>query len=377
MTGIIRISRVPAGTWLIQLILTGILLTGCSQEQTHYMQTEESITASETTGGYDQSLTRYQASFLGVFDTVTTMVGYSLDKDTFTAYAQELKTELEEYHQLYDIYNDYPGINNIKTINDNAGIRPVEVDVRIIDLLEEAVEMYQETGGRVNAAMGSVLSLWHHYRMEGIDDPEHAALPPMAELERLAEHTDITKLKIDRKASTVYLEDPEMSLDVGAVAKGYATEMVCRKLEEDGLLHALVSVGGNTRAIGSKPDGSLWQVGIQNPDLDSEEKNLHIMELQDLSLVQSGTYQRYYTVDGVQYHHIIHPELLMPWKEYVSVVILCPDSGLADALSTAVFNMEQEEGLEFIEDLDGVEAMWILPDGTERYSSGFLDHMEE
>lgn len=381
---------------LAGILLSGMILTGCSQERRQDMgqpgqmagQSAEQATGSsaeKAPGDFSeqadderssQQLTRYQASFLGVFDTVTTMVGYSPDKDTFTAYAQELKTELEEYHQLYDIYNDYPGINNIKTINDNAGIRPVEVDVRIIDLLEEAVEMYEETGGRVNAAMGSVLSLWHEYRMEGIDDPEHATLPPMAELERLAEHTDITKLKIDRKASTVYLEDPEMSLDVGAVAKGYATEMVCRSLEEDGLLHALVSVGGNTRAIGSKPDGSLWQVGIQNPDLDSEEKNLHIMELQDLSLVQSGTYQRYYTVDGVQYHHIIHPKLLMPWNEYVSVVILCPDSGLADALSTAVFNMEQEEGLEFIEDLDGVEAMWILPDGRELYSSGFLAHME-
>lgn len=325
----------------------------------------------------EPELVRYDAQFLGLFDTVTSVVGYAEDKETFTAYAQELHDELEIYHQLYDIYNDYDGINNIKTINDNAGIQPVKVDGRILDLLEEAAEMYEKTGGRVNVAMGSVLALWHDYREEGIDDPEHSQLPPMEELKAAAEHADISKMKIDREASTVYLEDPDMSLDVGSIGKGYATEMVCRKLKEDGLDRALVSVGGNVRGIGTKPGGEKWNVGIQNPDLSSSENYLHRLAISDMSLVTSGTYQRYYTVNGKEYHHIIHPELLMPWDEYVSVSILCPDSGLADALSTAVFNMELDEGMAFVESLDHVEAMWLKPDGTEYYSSGFEAYMAE
>ena len=192
-----------------------------------------------------------------------------------------------------------------------------------------------------------------------------------------AEHMDINQVIIDEEASTVFLPDPDMSLDVGSIAKGYATEMVCRKLEEDGLTKALVSVGGNVRAIGSKGDESLWKVGIQNPDLSSQTRYLHTVGLEDMSLVTSGSYQRFYTVDQKNYHHIIHPELLMPWDEYDSVSILCGDSGMADCLSTAVFNMEFEDGKALIEAMDQVEAMWIFKDGREEYSSGFKKFMEE
>ncbi|MEG0370573.1 MAG: FAD:protein FMN transferase, partial [Hungatella sp.] len=253
----------------------------------------------------------------------------------------------------------------------HAGIAPVVVDQKVIDMLEFAKEMDQITNGYVNVAMGSVLSIWHDYRTEGMEDPEAAKLPPMEELLEAAPYTDIQNVQIDREASTVYLADRRMSLDVGAIAKGYATEMVCQKLEADGLDHALVSVGGNVRAIGTRGDGSLWKVGIQNPDLESSKKYLHTVELENMSLVSSGSYQRYYTVDGIRYHHIIHPDTLMPEHEYDAVSILCADSGMADALSTAIFNMKQTEGAVLIEQLEGVEAVWIYPDGHEVYSSGF------
>lgn len=337
------------------MMLAGLILSGCSRAP---------------------HLTRYDAQFLQLFDTITSIVGYAEDKETFTAYAQELYDELEQYHQLYDIYKNYDGINNLKTVNDNAGIEPVVVDPKIIDLLEYSREMHGKTGGGFDVAMGSVLSIWHAYRTEGIDNPGEAKLPPENELKKAAEHMDFNDVIIDKEASTVYLADPEMSLDVGAVAKGYATEMACRKLEADGLKYALVSVGGNVRAIGTRDDKSKWKVGIQNPDLSSETKYLHTVEMEDMSLVTSGSYQRYYTVDGVRYHHIVKPDTLMPWNEYDSVSILSTDSGMADALSTAVFNMNQKDGEALIESLDGVEAMWLYPDGTEAYSSGFQAYME-
>ena len=349
-------KRTITALLLIIAIITGVL-TGCKEKEKNVV------------------LNRYDAQFLDLFDTVTSIVGYTEDEETFRTYAQELYDELKIYHQLYDIYNDYEGIANIKTINDQAGIGPVQVDKRIIEMLKEAVEMDKKTKGYMNIAMGSVLSIWHEFRTEGIYDPETAELPPMDALKEAAEHTDISQVEIDEEACTVYLPDSDMSLYVGSIAKGYATEMACRKLEEDGLAYGLISVGGNVRAIGSKADGSLWKVGIQNPDLYSETKYLHTVELEDMSLVTSGSYQRYYTVDGVTYHHIIHPELLMPWNEYTSVSILCKDSGMADCLSTAVFNMDFEEGKELIESMEQVEAMWIFTDGREEYSSGFQAFM--
>lgn len=323
------------------------------------------------------ALTRYDAQFLDLFDTITSVVGYSKDKETFAAYVQELHDELEIYHKLYDIYHEYEGISNIKTINQNAGIQPVKVDGRILDLLEYAIEMDEQTGGKVNIAMGSVLSIWHQYRTEGIDDPENAVLPPMEELRAASKHMDIKDVVIDREASTVYLQDKEMSLDVGAIAKGYATEQICQKMEADGFANALVSVGGNVRAIGVKDDGSLWKVGIQNPNMQNDEKYLHTVYVEDRSLVSSGDYQRYYTVDGKIYHHIINPDTLMPSGQYASVSILCPDSGMADALSTAVFNMDQESGMALIESLEGVEAFWVYHDGKEVFTSGFQTYLEK
>jgi thiamine biosynthesis lipoprotein len=322
-----------------------------------------------------QSEKRYEASFLELFDTVTTIVGYAKSKEDFSQYSQMIYDTLEEYNQLFDIYNDYEGINNIKTINDNAGIKPVKVDQKIIDLLLFSKEMYDLTEGKINIAFGSVLSLWHDHRTEGLDNPSAATLPDIEELKTRSNHTDINQMIIDEKASTVYLKDPDMRLDVGAIAKGYATEKVVKAMEEAGFVNSMISVGGNVRTLGNKFDEKgndvPWGVGIQNPDLESADTTLHVLNLSGYSLVTSGVYERYYIVNGKQYHHIIDPETLMPTEYFASVSIVCVDSGLADALSTSIFNMPYEKGLELIEELDGVEAMWVFHDGTEQYSSGF------
>lgn len=315
---------------------------------------------------------RYEATFLELFDTVTEIIGYAKDEDEFMVYAQEIHDRLEEYHQLYDIYNDYDGINNIKTINDNAGIAPVKVDQRIIDLLEFGVYAYELSEGRVNIAFGPVLKVWHDYREEGTDSPELAQLPPMELLQEKAQHTDINRMLIDKENGTVFLKEQEMRLDVGAIAKGYATEQVARLMMDKGFEKGMISVGGNVRAIGRRIDETDWNVGVQNPDMESEQKNLFILKLIDNSLVTSGDYQRYYTVDGKKYHHIIDPGTLMPANHFRAVSIVCPDSGLADALSTAVFTMPLEQGLSLVEDLEDVEAVWIFEDGRTKSSSGFL-----
>ena len=137
----------------------------------------------------------------------------------------------------------------------------------------------------------------------------------------------------------------------------------------------LLSVGGNVRAIGDKisDDGghTPWAVGVQNPDLNADDQSVVVLDIKDKSLVTSGIYERYYTVDGKNYHHIINPDTLFPEHDYLSVSIVTKDSGVGDALSTAVFNMDLEAGKKFIEDYEGVEAMWILPDMSLVYSSGF------
>ena len=317
---------------------------------------------------------KFTAYYFDYFDTHTTIVGYEQNEEDFRKVCQTATSLLEEYHKLYTIYNSYEGVNNLATINKlvDGEHQEVKVDEKIIDLLLYAKEMYYETGGMMNVAMGSVLSIWHEYRTWGLNNPDEAQLPKMDDLFEASKHTDIESIVVDKENMTVYISDPLASLDVGAIAKGFAVEEVAKALEEQGVTGYILNVGGNVRTIGTRGDGTPWQVGIENPDTsDGDKPHIEYLKLAGQSLVTSGSYQRFYVVDGVSYHHIIDPETLMPGDKYRSVSVLCHNSGLADALSTALFNMSFENGLALIEKLESVEAMWVMPNGEQKYSSGF------
>ena len=320
--------------------------------------------------GKEKKYTDYSFDY---FDTVTTIIGYEKTAQEFAQNCVLIKEALKKYHRLYDIYHPYQGMNNLYTVNQTVGgvHQEVEVDQAIIDLLEYAKEMYTLTGGRVNVAMGAVLSIWHDYRSEGIDNPANAALPPKEALMDANAHTHIEDLVINSQKNTVYLNDPLMRLDVGAIAKGYAVEMVAQYLEGLGVTGYILNVGGNVRTIGPRSDGTPWTAGVENPGLETMGDYVSYLKISDLSLVTSGSYQRYYVVDGVSYHHIIDPDTLMPGTRYLSVSILTPHSGQADALSTGLFTRSYEEGLALIESLPNTEAQWVLPDGTILTSKGF------
>ena len=295
--------------------------------------------------------TKHSAYSMDYFDTVITIVGYENTKEDFDVIADEVLSQFEQYHKLYSIYHRFEGIENLCTVNEliDGSHRTVSVDRRIIDMLMYAKDMYDTTNGMVNVAMGSVLSLWHNYREIGMDNPENASLPPMNKLKDAAVHTDISSLIIDEQNCTVTLADPHMKLDVGAIAKGYATECVARSLEKKGITGYILNIGGNIRAIGTKPDKSKWTVGIENPY--GEEYLAYLQIDGPKSVVTSGSYQRFYYVDGEAYHHIIHPDTQMPAEGFVSVSVICENSGLGDALSTALFCMTQEEGLSLVESI--------------------------
>ena len=329
------------------LLVLGLLLGGCGTKT----QVEEK---------------QFNATFLTLFDTVTTVVGFAETEEAFQEKAQRIHDELLVYHQLFDIYEEYPGITNLKTVNDQAGIGPVKVDVAILELLRDCREYYALTNGKVNVAMGGVLKLWHQERENGIRDPQNAALPGADRLAQAAEHMSMDCVVLDEKAGTVYITDPQVSLDVGAIAKGWAAQRVA-EAAQPGLL---ISVGGNVCATGPKgEDGTPWVVGIQSPD---GGDYLHTVYVTGGSVVTSGDYQRAYTVDGKKYHHIIDPDTQMPAGYWRSVSVVCPDSGLADALSTALFLLPLEQGRALAEGC-GAQALWVDAAGEEYMTSGFQE----
>lgn len=299
------------------------------------------------------------------FNTVSTLATYGdTTEEEFNLYCEEATALLGYYHKLFDIYYDYAGVTNLRKVNQKAGKEPVKVEKELIDFLLYCKELFTLTDGKTNVMMGAVLKIWHNHREDADFDPSSASVPTREELEQASRHTDIDLLVIDEENLTVYISDPAASLDVGAVGKGYATERVYERLVELGADSVVLNFGGNIRTIGVKPTGEDWLTGLTNPDKTSSDFAAQFY-FGETACVTSGNYERYYTVDGVRYHHIIDPDTLMPAAYFASVTILTPDSALADALSTALFCISYAEGVALLEGIDAdVDVIWIDNDGN-------------
>ena len=330
----------------------------------------------------------------GPFDTITTYMSYVSSEDEFNEQCDYIEEQLNYYDQLFDKYNTYNGMNNLKTVNDNAGKKAIEVDQPLIDLLNLSIERNRKISSKVNIAFGSVINIWHDYREEAESHDGVGTVPSDVELEKANQHTSIDSIEIDEKKKTVYINDALASIDVGATAKGYAIELIKDGLIEMGVDNFLLSGGGNVASHGQRKiqkEGEFYLddcadkfcVGIESPQDgnyaasadDPDSENEAVLVVQGESIVTSGDYQRFYQdVNGVRYHHLIDPETLYPAVHFRSVSIITEDSGLADFLSSAVFLMEYEEGLKLVNSLDGVEAIWLLEDGKIKMSDGLKDN---
>lgn len=350
---------------LLFLMIITVLISGCSS-------------AGNVKGN---EYSKYSYEFLGTFNTVIQFMGYAKSESEFDKMAREGQARFEELNRLFDKYNDYAGVNNIKTINDQAGIKPVRVSKEIIDMLVLSKEWYEKTEGLFNVALGPVLSIWHDYREEGINDPDHAKLPPMELLIAADKKTDISKVIIDTRNNTVFLEETGMSLDVGGIAKGYATELVAQELASKGHDSFVINGGGNIRIVGIPKNGyRTWRVGIQDPDQNAklpDSQTLDMAFISDTSLVSSGDYERYYVVDDQRYHHIIDPRTLMPATYFRAVTVMTEDSRIADILSTTLYLMPYEDSRALAQSIPGVDAYWVLPDRSIRATDNMKKSLQK
>lgn len=341
----------------ILMLLAFTTLVACSNPDTSNEKLESADSSSQ--------VQKYSRDFFDTFDTIVTFISYEDSQESFDKTADFVEDEFHRLHKLYDNYNNYDGINNIKTVNDNAGKGPIKVDKDLIDLVVFSKKLNKEVSPKVNIAMGSLLNIWHDYREEGMNNSDFSSLPSMEELELANKDTNIDDIIIDEENSTLEITNPKLLIDLGSTAKGYATELVCDELEEMGVSSAMLSAGGNVKVIGEPEDGrEAWAIGIQNPENafgESDEQIIKAVSVKDESVVTSGNYQRYYVVDGVNYHHLIDPDTLMPGNYYSSVSIIAEDSGFADFLSTAAFLLPFEESKKLVEE-NNAEAVWVMPD---------------
>ena len=304
------------------------------------------------------------------FDTVITLSSTYATRSDFKENVEAAEKEIADYHKLFDIYHEYSGIKNLCSVNHAAGKEAVSIDRRLFDFLSQAKAMYEKTDGHLNVMMGAVTSIW---KAAGADaESGTGVLPTEEEIAAALLHCSIDSLVLDEENLTAYISDPAASLDVGAFGKGYAAERVAELLSARGVSDSYVlDFGGNLRVIGAPHNRDAFIAGIRDPQANVSGEHVLRLYLKDASLVTSGSYFRYFEIDGVRYHHLIDPETGYPASVFSSVTIYGADSGVCDALSTALFVMTEEEGRALLEtNFKDYEAAWVYDGGALSYTEG-------
>lgn len=258
-------------------------------------------------------------------------------------------------YSLDSMISRYNEKSYIAMINSNAGISPVTVPDEVYGLVKVSLEMAKETDGLFNPAIGPLSSLWGF----GTED---ARVPSSDEIESVLPLLDWRKIKLSDDDNSVFLENEGMAIDLGAVGKGWAADMIDSYLDELCVEHALVNLGGNVLLHGGKADGSAWRVGIRDPE--NLSSSYASVAIEDGTVITSGGYQRYIEKDGEVYHHILNPETGYPFQTDILSATVIGDSGtLSDMLSTVIFASGSDKAEE-IADKHDVSIILKLTDGS-------------
>ena len=258
--------------------------------------------------------------------------------------------------------------SEIEKINEQAGIEPVQVADDLYYLVQAAYDYSESTAGSFDLTVGPITELWHI----GFDN---ARKPEQSEIDETLNLVDYSKVKFDDEAQTVYLPEEGMRLDLGAIAKGFITDEVVEVLKEHQVDTAIIDLGGNVYVMGdsAKGEGAAWNVGIQDP-FETRGTIIGSLALSDRSIVTSGIYERFLKVDGVNYHHLMNPETGYPFdNELAGVSVITKKSIDGDGLSTSLFSKGLKEGLEYVNTLEDVDALFVTKDKEVYVSDGLKE----
>ncbi len=283
----------------------------------------------------------------------------------------------EKINQIEKLMSTSIPNSEISKINQNAGNHPVKISQDTFNVLSCAKEIAKLSDGAFEPTIGNLVELWNINAI--INDETGAILPQIPsqkEIENALSKTDFNQLVLDKENQTAFLTQSGMKIDVGGIAKGYATDCVVKILKEEKISSALIDLGGNIYAYGYKnpKEKTPWKIGIKNP-LNPTGSPIEIIQCENSSIVTSGIYERFFEYDGEIYHHLLSSKSGFPENnDLLSVSIICNNSMLCDALSTACFILGSEKGSELIKKIneenqisishDFIDFVFVLKDGT-------------
>jgi len=320
-----------------------VLLTGCATEQDKE-QGRKKVSEEQ----------QAEVQFFAM-DTYITFSAYGENAQEYLQQAQAQILQLEKKWSVTEADSD------IYKVNHSSG-KSVAVSEETKELLSFALQMAEKTDGALEPTIYPVLSAWGF-------TTDKKRVPEKSEIVQLLEKVDFRKISLE--GNEIRLE-PGMMLDIGAVGKGYAGDTVIGLLKEKGITSALLDLGGNIQTIGKKPDGSDWQIGLQDPESDG---SLGVLSISDRAVVTSGNYERYFTgEDGKIYGHIINPETGYPAESgLLSVTVIAQEGKLCDALSTSLFVMGLDRAVNYWREHQNFEMILITEDGEIHLTEGIKD----
>lgn len=323
-------------SFALLLITSLFFLTSCSR-------TASSVPSVSETGFY--------------FDTVVTITLYGTED---SALIQDCFSKMADYEKLFSRTLEN---SEVWKINHSNGT-PVKLSEETASLIKTALSYCKLSKGRFDITIAPVTDLWN-FKGEAAH-----SLPDPDQLKEALSHVNYETILFN--GNTITLKDPKAAIDLGGIAKGYIADQLKEFLLSKGITSGLIDLGGNLLTIGTKPDGSSWKLGIRKPFAQNSSELSATIAVNDLALVTSGTYERYFEQDGILYHHILDKTTGYSVNNGLSSVsILSPSAADCDALSTTCFLLGLEEGLALIETLENTEALFILNDGTLHPSSHF------
>lgn len=331
MTKHYPIRQIQISTLLILLQFSLALCSGCTPK------TQDPISK---TGFY--------------FDTIITLTLYDSKQEELL---EDCFALADKYEKMLSATIDSSDVSNIN----QAKGQPVTVNPETLELLQKGLEYGALSEGRFDVTIGNLSSLWDFTENEGV-------VPNDADIKTAVSTVDYRNVEIN--GNQVSLRNPDSAIDLGGIAKGYIADRMKEYLLEQGVTSGTINLGGNVLVIGSKPDNSPYTIGIQAP-FDATGSPIATVKIEDLTVVSSGIYERYFTVDDKLYHHILDTSTGYPYDNGLfSVSIICKNSVDGDGLSTTCFSLGLEKGMELVESLENTEAIFITSDYEILTSSG-------
>lgn len=272
----------------------------------------------------------------------------------------------EEIGRLETLLSFWTDTSEIAAINKNAGIKPVKISNDTFEIIERALYVSDKTGGAFDPTIGPLIRLW---------DFKNKKRPDAKAVKEKLPLVDFKAMKLDKNNMTAFLNNTNMSFDTGGIAKGFAADKAAMKLRESGIKSALVAIGGDIIAFGTRPDGKPWRVGIRNPRSDNPADIIASIDLRDSAVSTSGDYERFFIEKNARYHHIINPKTGYPAMGCMSVTVIAPDATLTDGFSTGAFVLGPENGLKAIKE-NGLEGIIITTDGKTLVTEGIKNNLQ-